>query len=595
VEVSPVLAFERFIPIARGRLIRSWRPECSGRHKLLGPRQREGVRAALPALCIVGIAAAAGWILALGGGGVGVGVGVGESLPTIETLLSRHHPAAAISGGTPIHIGSSPVGAQVRIDGASAGTTPLDTRVSPGQHELGLQHPDTLDDVRTLQVTNDATSIDVGLWRRGPDVVAIRPVYPGSSLLDARFLDDGRLALLVGVAGPSSKPGRGLWLLDPPSGQLARLEVPGLDSTSSSMVLAPAGDQLAYVVPGSSVPVTATGWSTAASVAKAATQKPGTDSVWVVPLNGNRPPHRIYELPSVTTAAVLADERIVDLVWTPDASRLVAITRQTGPPVRARIVLLSVPPPDVADTQVSAAELVLLPAEVLPDSATVDPGGRWLALVTHVALAGGGSNPLSLCVLELEAGGLFRDVADLGAGATLPVTAPVAWPPAAAPGAHDRLIFVRPAPASANNGLFGLFGALRPSAPPSGLFTAALPGSGLEDLQPRRLGSAINNFGLVWRFPGTLYGFAREDSGALALHSIDPTSGTVRDLGVRLPPGTAQGTTGLSVRWDALHGNALLVAHASDGGTPGASAGGDPLQAWLVSFASPGAPAVPVH
>src|SRR5262249_47982851 len=149
-------------------------------------------------------------------------------------------------------------------------------------------------------------------------------------------------------------------------------------------------------------------------------------------------------------------------------------------------------------------------------------------------------------------GGTFRDVADLGSGAAgHPATAPVAWPPEGGRRA-DRLTFVGPAPAasSTNGGLFGIFGLLRPASPPSGLFLADLDAAGLADAQPRRLGTAINNFGLAWRFPTTVYAFAREDDGTLALHSIDPTSGAVHDLGVRLPAGIAQGTTGLSARWD---------------------------------------------
>ena len=116
---------------------------------------------------------------------------------------------------------------------------------------------------------------------------------------------------------------------------------------------------------------------------------------------------------------------------------------------------------------------------------------------------------------------------------------------------------------------------------------ANLEASGLQDAQPRRLGPAINTFGPVWRSKSALLGFARQDDGTLALRSIDPTSGAVRDLGVRLPPGTAQGAAGLSARWDTRHGNALLLAHPSTGGTLGASASGGPLQAWLVSFVSP--------
>ncbi|HEX9373648.1 MAG TPA: hypothetical protein VF897_21720, partial [Roseiflexaceae bacterium] len=259
-----------------------------------------------------------------------------------------------------------------------------------------------------------------------------------------------------------------------------------------------------------------------------------------------------------------------------------------------RIFLLHVLPAD--EGQSSADELVLLPADVLPDTAVPDPSGRWLALVTYAAVAPGGNNLLNLCVLGLRAGGTFRDVGDLGTGAVAPAAAPVAWPPESASGA-DRLAFVglTPGASSSNGGLFGIFGALRPAAPPAGLFMADLDASGLADTQPRRLGTSINNFGLVWRFETTLFGLARQDDGTLALHSIDPTSGAVHDVGVRLPAGTAQGTSRLSARWDARHGSALLLARAPGGGTSGARAGGGPLQAWLVSFVSSSSPSAMAH
>jgi len=156
-----------------------------------------------------------------------------------------------------------------------------------------------------------------------------------------------------------------------------------------------------------------------------------------------------------------------------------------------------------------------------------DPSGRWLALVTHAAVAPGGNNLLNLlnlCIPQLQPGGTFRDVADLGSAATAPTAAPVAWPPAT-DSLADWLVFVGPAPAadSSGGGLFGIFSALRPSAPPSGLFMANLEASGLQDAQPRRLGTAINTFGLVWRSESALLGFARQDDGTLALRSIDLT------------------------------------------------------------------------
>src|SRR5947209_20548197 len=94
----------------------------------------------------------------------------------------------------------------------------------------------------------------------------------------------------------------------------------------------------------------------------------------------------IHGLASASTPATTGGpEHIVDLVWTPDGSRLVAITRQTGSPARARVVVLNVPAPEVSDDQPAPSELVLLPAAVQPGSAMPDPGGRWLALVTVAA------------------------------------------------------------------------------------------------------------------------------------------------------------------------------------------------------------------
>ena len=577
-EVSQVFTPDRFIPhfVGRPRRARDLRP-APPRRRLAGGHF-ERVRAGLPALCAIGIAAALGWMVA------------GGTLPSIEMPFGRPDPAmVAGSRGTPVHVDSSPAGAQVRIDGKGFGETPLDTRLSPGRHTLSLQHPDALDDDQILQVADTGAGVDVGLWRRRPDVVPLRPVYPGAPLLDARFLDDGQIALLVGIPSQVHGPytGRELWRLDPATGHLSRVDMPETEMSVPRMVLSPDGDQVAYVTPSSSPSVTVTGWTTGSSGATPGSQQSDAESVWLAPLDGSQQPRRIFELPSSSPLATVRPEHAVDLVWTPDGTRLVVISRQTGPPVRARVFLLDVGSGVDGNSHPAATELVLLPAEVVPDSAVPDPRGRWLALVTRAAVAPGGNNLLNLCVLELQPAGMFRNVADLGPGGSPPVSAPVAWPPAAEPDARDRLIFVGSAPAaSLGAGPFGIFGALRPSAPPSGMFMADLEASGLQGSQPRRLGATINNFGLVWRFETTLYGFARQDDGSLTLHSIDPTSGAVHDLGVRLLAGAAQSGAGLSVRWDTRHGYALLLAHAPVGAAAEASGDGGPLQAWLVSFVS---------
>jgi hypothetical protein len=589
--LSPVLALDRHIPLrgARRRALAgaSHRP---ARQRRSPTRPLERIRNLLPALCGIGVAAVAGWLLA------------GGSLPSARTLFGQLEPAAVetSAGGAPLHLDSTPSGASVRIDGTTHGRTPLDTWLSPGQHSLSLQHPDALDDDQPLQVADSGASVNITLWRRQPDVLPLRPVYPGASLVDARLLDDGQAALLVDTPARSGATGtnRELWRLDLATAQLTRVSLPG-NGPKSIVVLAPDDQQVAYITPGSASNRSASLWPVNGNTSTRPQGETHAESVWLAPLDGRQPPRHIFELPAVSGPGAANDlERIVDLVWTSDGSQLIAITRQAGARSRVFVVNVTATAGDGDSPTDAARELVLLPAEIVPGSALPDPSGRWLALVAHAASAPGGHDVLNLCVLELQSGGAFRDLADLGTAATPPSAAPIAWLPAT-DSTRDRLVFVGPAPTAASGGagLFGIsviFSALRPTAPPSGLFMANLEASGLQDAQPWRLGTAINTFGPVWRSESALRGFARPDDGMLALRSIDPTSGAVRDLGVRLPAGTAQGT-GLSARWDTRHGNALLLAHPSVGGTLGAGASGGPLQAWLVSFTTPSLRAGAAH
>ena len=97
-------------------------------------------------------------------------------------------------------------------------------------------------------------------------------------------------------------------------------------------------------------------------------------------------------------------ERITGVAWTPDGLRLVVTTRQAGPPIRSRIFLVDAIARNDAGSEPDSTELVLLPVEVIPGSALIDPDGHWLALATHAAVAPGGNDLLNLCVLELQTG-----------------------------------------------------------------------------------------------------------------------------------------------------------------------------------------------
>ena len=363
-----MLALDRFIrlPGARRRAL-ARASNWPARHRRRSPNRRIArVRTLLPALCGIGVAAVAGWLLA------------GGSLPSARTLVGQLEPAAVetSAGGAPVHLDSTPSGASVRIDGTSRGKTPLDTWLSPGQHSLTLQHPDALDDDQPLQVADSGARVDVALWRRRPDVLPLRPVYPGASLVDARFLDDGQVALLVDTPARSGATGtsRELWRLNPATTQLTRVSLPG-NGPTSTVVLAPDEEQVAYVTPGSASNLSASLWPVNGNTPARPQDETHAEAVSLAPLDGSQPPRRVFELPFASEpGAANNPERIVDLMWTPDGSQLIAITRQVGTPARSRVFVVNVTATGDSDSPPDAAhELVLLPAEIVPGSAVPDP------------------------------------------------------------------------------------------------------------------------------------------------------------------------------------------------------------------------------
>jgi hypothetical protein len=116
-----------------------------------------------------------GWVLAGGDPPVGAAadwLAVGNSALDGNTARAR------------LEITSQPAGAAVFVDGRERGATPVSLDVSRATHTLVLRHAEAIDDQRQILVTNDS-NVNVNMWRRRPDVVHLRPSYPGASISDA--------------------------------------------------------------------------------------------------------------------------------------------------------------------------------------------------------------------------------------------------------------------------------------------------------------------------------------------------------------------------------------------------------------------------
>jgi hypothetical protein len=219
------------------------------------------------------------------------------------------------------------------------------------------------------------------------------------------------------------------------------------------------------------------------------------------------------------------------------------------------------------------------------------PGGKGLVTLDAVRLADGGTPD-------------FRYLADLGVGDSgsappLPVT-PVAWEPAPAEdGPSARLLYTAPVAAAAGSGglldLGSVLGFRGPAAPPIGLFLVSPATPDLATDDQRRVGSAVGLVGPVWLPPsvgplaGPVLALARtnDNGGQLLLRAVDLASGRAQDTGGRLPPGLGS-RSAPGVRWDAPHGQALLLARATTASRGIASSSSSPdLDVWLVQFAQP--------
>src|SRR5947209_2992079 len=98
------------------------------------------------------------------------------------------------------HVGvsSDPAGARIKIDGRDTGWTPTVLAVSPGPHTLRLEHSGDGSAVYQLGTASGTTSqLQAKLWSSAPDLVPLRPVLPGTRVVNAQFLAGGKVVLTV--------------------------------------------------------------------------------------------------------------------------------------------------------------------------------------------------------------------------------------------------------------------------------------------------------------------------------------------------------------------------------------------------------------
>lgn len=588
--------------------IRSHAPmTITARARRAHPRRRAlpgALRAvALGAVGVIVVAAAAwaAWLLA--GGDASPMTDVLPARSAGLLVASQSSSVAPVAGGAPLRAASWPADAQVLIDGQALGTTPLETAVLPGLHSVTLRRSGALDATRELNVPAMGAALDVALWRAQPTAVKLRPAYPGAAIADAQFLADGRIALIILLptsAGAVSGQGalREAWLLDPVSGHLDAFS-PSI--RASALAFSPDGAHVAYL---QQAPPPAPGQAGAGTPHIARR----LDEVWIAAQDDRQPLRRVFQLPppergsSFDTPPV---EQLADVAWAPDGRHLLIATRiGDGATVsRARLLVL-----DTEDPGGAPRELVTMPAEPVAGSYSWSADGSWVAFVARAVGAPAGKGLVTLVAAHLADDGApgFRYLADLGhadsSAPPLPVT-PVAWEPAAAEdGPAARLLYTAPvAAAAASGGLLDLGSLLSfrgPAEPPSGLFLTTPAEPELAPDDQRRVGSAVGLVGPVWLSPavgpatGPVLALARTDDkgGQLTLRSVDFGSGSVRNTAGRLPASIGS-RSALGVRWDAAHGQALLLARATTGSRGIATASTSPeLDVWLVLFTEPREP-----
>jgi hypothetical protein len=434
--------------------------------------------------------------------GLIVALAIGTLL--VVSSVGRANAVASI-GLAPLELTSRPTGAQVWLDGRESGRTPLSLLVEPGAHSVLFKASDALDGQYTLPVGSEGAAFDVGLLRRHPSLIRLRPTLPGATLTDVRLLSDGQLALAMSVP-----PGKQIqaWRLDPASGALEALLT---EASGTRVAFAPDGEHVAY-----------TGYEAGP------TPSPTESSMlWLV--------DRGRAVPSAGWRAPLTSgERLLDASWSPRDDRLLVVSSrpQPGGTVRSRAWFVD------ADAQ-RAREVLSLPSEFVPGSAVWSPDGAHVVFLAHAGAVN------ALCLLDLE--GDFRYVADLDPS---PVP-PLAYPPASWSTDSQRLVFVAPHQHPAGVSL----GWLQQPDAPHALYVA-----NISEAAAVPAGDTPLDFA-TWREDGQLLGLGRVgNGGALDLRLINAAGSGQHLLELPFKPGSSYGAA-----WDIARSR-LLVANPNPSG-----------------------------
>jgi hypothetical protein len=414
-------------------------------------------------------------------------------------------------GPAPLTVQTEPAGARIVLDGRVRGHSPLQLHTSIGRHTVLVDADDSISTVELVDVAVTGTVLHVALWKRHPTVQHLRPPYPGAQLADAAFLADGGVQVVVTLgdrqSGQPARQARESWLMEPGSGAERGPTAAPAGSRAAAVAVSPDGRRVATLQEFSRL-------SPARTSAQSASRR--LDSVWVADVDDRADAGTAVfrlEPPVPTMLGVAAQEELAAIAWLPDSRHLLIASRfgdpAAGGPLRTRLLMVDAGPEGVEAIDAQPAELIVVPAEVLLDSAVWSPDRHQVAVMVRAAAAPGAKRVVGLAVIDVSRppGEAFQYVAELGPedGDGRLSVAPVAWEPCSPNGVcgvGQRLLYTAPVPnaGSASTGPLGLLGLARPSsATPGGLFVSTVSSPVLASGDAPRLGTATGLVGLAWR------------------------------------------------------------------------------------------------